>query len=63
MGIDNGNHIFTEAQVRKIRMLYGKSRGRNVPPTGMSTYELAMMYDTYPSTIGRIVRRETWRHI
>lgn len=63
LGIKNGRHIFTVAQIKKIRKLYGKSRGRNRPPTGMSTYDLAARYNTHPSTIGRIVRHETWKGV
>ncbi|MFF8831325.1 hypothetical protein [Streptomyces sp. NPDC015131] len=45
----------TTADVRRIRITYAR---------GGVTYEaLAHEYDVEPSSIGDIIRRNTWRHI
>lgn len=62
-GMLNGQHVLKNWEVRKIRNLYGKSRGKRFPPTGMSTYELAVRFCVCASLIGGIIRRERWVHI
>ena len=53
-GERHGNARFTEAEVRKIRL-------RHVG--GWSCREMAKEYGVAPSTILRIVKRKTWKHV
>lgn len=53
-GSANGVAKFTEEQVREIRDLHAR---------GIGTYRLAKMYGVYLTTIQRMVRRETWKHV
>jgi hypothetical protein len=53
-GSRNGRACLCEAQVQEIRRLYG---------VGLSTIRLAQIYEIYPTTIQKIIRRETWRHV
>lgn len=46
---------FTEKEVLEIREKYSK-RG------GISTYKLAKEYEVDPSTIQRIIKKQTWKH-
>lgn len=52
-GEDNGNSKLKEEQVADIRTL-----GRN-----LSSYALADVYPVSRSTISRILRGDTWRHV
>lgn len=54
-GSKNGRANLCEAQVSEIRRLY--SRGN------VTTYWLADQYEVYPTTIQKIIKRETWKHV
>lgn len=49
------NAALTEEKVRDIRTRYAEG--------GVLYHELADEYGVWPQAIGRIVRRETWRHV
>lgn len=54
-GEDNKMSKLTEDQVREIRRLYALG--------GISETSLATEFGVTQSTIGRVVRRECWRHV
>lgn len=54
-GSSHPNSDFTEYQVKKIRQLY--------KVCDISHQRIADLYGADKSTIGRIIRRQTWRHI
>lgn len=56
-GSDSNKAKLTEKQVVEIRRV-AKFRGYHYDPK-----QLAIHYDVYHSTIQKIVRRETWKHI
>lgn len=54
-GSTNAIAKFTEDQVRAIRQLHADGV--------MSTYRIAKIYDVRLTTIQRMVRRQTWKHV
>jgi hypothetical protein len=54
-GEKNGNSKLTETQVREIRNKYANG--------GISYQQLAIEYGVDKSSIGLIIRRETWSHL
>ncbi len=57
-GIKNGNHTLTEEAVRKIRSEYCRNG-----IGGPGAKKLSQKYNVNLSTIQRIVKRQTWKHI
>lgn len=54
-GSRNGRANLCEAQVAEIRRLYAKGN--------VTTYWLADQYEVYPTTVQKIIKRETWKHV
>lgn len=54
-GSRNGRANLCEAQVAEIRRLYALG--------GRTTYALAEQYEVYPTTVQKIIKRETWKHV
>jgi hypothetical protein len=54
-GSRNGRACLHEAQVQEIRRLHGLG--------GVTIGRLADLYEVYPTTVHKIIRRETWRHV
>ena len=53
-GSSNGNSKLKEEQVREIR---------SMAASGIEYREIAEVFNTSHFNVGKIVRRETWRHI
>jgi hypothetical protein len=54
-GSRNGRACLCEEQVREIRRLHCLG--------GVTTGRLADLYEVYPTTVQKIIRRETWKHV
>lgn len=53
-GSNNSHSVFTESDVMKIRNLHSK---------GENCFRLSKQFNVNNSTISRIIKRETWKHI
>lgn len=54
-GEDHPRSVVTEVQIREIRELRST--------TGMTMMKLAERFPLEPSSIARICRKETWKHV
>jgi len=54
-GSRNGRACLCEAQVAEIRRLYSLG--------GRTTAQLAEQYEVYTTTVQKIIKRETWKHV
>lgn len=54
-GSRNGRANLCEAQVSEIRRLYGSGK--------VTQFWLADQYEVYPTTIHKIIKRQTWKHV
>lgn len=63
-GSQHGHHVLVESEVDEVRDIYTSnlSLGR-YNPDRIKLADLANRYGVSKSTIFKIVRRETWRHI